>query len=195
MVVVSCQVRHDQGTKRCRGPKACRKWLLFPCLLHNQSGAMEDYEQFSREEHSPRKVRKSVAQKLHLAPPDQIKHERTHEYAGAATQAVIRQVFDALGGDEGLKIVQNLVKGQAKIVAEEARTSAGLLTSHVSARQATIGTYDALEEKWKQFVKRQPWYLQSAMLAAGGFFGLLALGLMLSLWRFVLFGLGPVYRN
>lgn len=157
---------------------------------------MSEYEEHSQDpNHSPRKVRKSVAQKLHLAPPDEVKHERTHEYAGAATQAVIREVFDALGGEEGIRIVENLVKGQAKVVAEEARTSEGLLTAHISARQATIGTYDALEEKYQNLLKRQPWYLQSAILAAGVFVGLLALGMMLALWRFVFFGLGPIYMH
>lgn len=138
-------------------------------------------------------LKTKLAQKLHLVPPGPVRHERTQEYVGASTHAVIEEVFSALGGAKGMKIAENMVRAQVQVVAREALSEQGRQTSRLSAAEAFTGTYDAVERKWQELYQKRPWFLGQVALAGGVFVVVFSVGMLLSIWRFVLFGLGPIY--
>ncbi|KAI9009036.1 hypothetical protein DFJ74DRAFT_738151 [Hyaloraphidium curvatum] len=98
---------------------------------------------------------------------------RTHAYAAAATQSVVGEAFSALSSDAATEIVANLILAQVTV-------------------EATKGTYDAVEAKAKEWAAGWPRWAWPAVLAAAVLAVVLVLGTLLALWRFVLFGLGPI---
>lgn len=82
-----------------------------------------------------------------------------------------------------------LVLEQAGNVARQATTQEGREGSRISAQEAVTGSYDAVEKKWAESWKRLPPQFMPIFLCAGSFVAMLLLGLLLALWRFVLFGL------
>lgn len=82
-----------------------------------------------------------------------------------------------------------LVLEQAGNVARQAATQEGRAGSRISAMEAVTGSYDAVEKKWQEKWQQLPTQYVPIFLGAGVFFGMLLTGLLLALWRFVLFGL------
>lgn len=82
-----------------------------------------------------------------------------------------------------------LVLEQAGNVARQATTQEGRAGSRISAQEAVTGSYDAIEKKWKETWQQLPPQYVPVFLGACIFVALLLTGLLLALWRFVLFGL------
>ena len=82
-----------------------------------------------------------------------------------------------------------LVLEQAGNVARQATTQEGRAGSRVSAMEAVTGSYDAVEKKWQEKWQQMPTQDVPIFLGACIFVGMLLTGLLLALWRFVLFGL------
>ena len=88
-----------------------------------------------------------------------------------------------------MQAITGLILEQAGNVARQATTEEGRKGSRISAQEAVVGSYDAVERKWKEWWEHLPRSAVPLMLGAATFVGLLLMGLMLALWRFALFGL------
>ena len=93
---------------------------------------------------------------------------------------------------QGVQAVGKLTRSQAIVLADQALTELGRTAARTAATEAVTGSYDALEKKYLEFAGGA-WtkmVLLPAVAAIGSMFGA---GLLLALWRFVLFGLGPIF--
>ena len=116
-------------------------------------------------------------------------HGMTEDYVAAGAHAAVSQAFRELTDHNNLQALSGLVYSQATNIAKQAVTPDARLASRTSAQEAFTGSYDAVERKYSEWWKSLPAVYTPIALAAGGFVGMLLLGLLLALWRFALFGL------
>ncbi|KAL3161169.1 hypothetical protein ABBQ38_009538 [Trebouxia sp. C0009 RCD-2024] len=116
-------------------------------------------------------------------------HSMTEDYASAGAHAVVSQIFRELTDRRNMQALTGLILEQAGNVARQATTEEGRKGSRISAQEAVVGSYDAVERKWKEWWEHLPRSVVPMMLGAGIFVGMLLMGLLLALWRFALFGL------
>lgn len=91
-----------------------------------------------------------------------------------------------------MEAVGKLTRAQAVILADQALTQLGRHAAHVAAFEAVTGSYDALEAKytaWAGGAMAKMVVLPTAAALAT----LFGCGLLIALWRFALFGLGPIF--
>ena len=91
-----------------------------------------------------------------------------------------------------MQAVGKLTRAQAVILADQALSDLGRQAARVAAGEAVAGSYDAIERKYMEWAGGalvKGVVLPAAAVAAAMF----GTGLMLALWRFVLFGLGPMF--
>lgn len=141
------------------------------------------------EEHEKGTLAHRLVQKLAGESP--AKHRHTEEVVSSGAHGVIMQVFDAIAATEGMAVIDHLVSSQAGVIAKQAVTPEGLFASRRSAEEAFAGTYDAVEKKWAEYQKTLPVSMNLLTTGATAFAAALAFGILLAVWRFVLFGLGP----
>ena len=91
-----------------------------------------------------------------------------------------------------MQAVGKLTRAQAIILADQALTELGRTAARVAATEAVTGSYDALEKKYMEFAGGA-WTKMVLVPALGAIGSMFGAGLLLSLWRFVLFGLGPIF--
>ena len=102
--------------------------------------------------------------------------------------ASLNEMFTQLSDEHTQQIISNLLTTQAAVLAKFAISETSKKAARTNAEEAFKGTYDAVEQKWKEWFKHLP--LSNILLPAGSaLVGSLALGLLLTLWRFALFGL------
>lgn len=119
----------------------------------------------------------------------QAEHSMTEDYVAAGAHAAVSQIFRELTDRRNMQALTGLILEQAGNVARQATTEEGRRGSRISAQEAVVGSYDAVERKWAEWWEHLPRSVVPMMLGAGIFVGLLLLGLLLALWRFALFGL------
>lgn len=65
----------------------------------------------------------------------------------------------------------------------------GLQATRLSAQEAFVGSYDAVEQKWQEWYESIPSGARYFAGVGAVFAAVFVLGLFLAVWRFVLFGL------
>lgn len=119
-------------------------------------------------------------------PPE---HNKTAGLTSANTSAALREAFRILGGPEQLAVLTNIVLTQAAVVAKQAVSAEGLTATRLSAQEAFVGSYDAVEKKWQERYASIPEGARYIAFAGGAFVAFFIVGVFLAVWRFVLFGL------
>ncbi len=93
---------------------------------------------------------------------------------------------------QGMEAVGKLTRAQAIIVADQALSDLGRHAARVAANEAVSGSYDAIERKYMEWASST--FTKAVVFpAAAAVAGMFGTGLLLALWRFVLFGLGPMF--
>jgi hypothetical protein len=141
---------------------------------------------------------KRIAHRLHIGghtsdsetelPPEE-QHPKVQGYAGAVAAAVVDDILKKFGGEEGIYVLTKLVGIISTQLADEAVSEKAKKTTRINAQEAFTGSYDAVERKWKEFFKKLPTSALWLALVAGAYLVALAIALLLSLWRFAVFGL------
>lgn len=116
-------------------------------------------------------------------------HGMTEDYVSASVHAAVSQAFRELTDPHNTAALTGLVSEQGGNVARQATTSVGRASSRITAEEAVAGSYDAVEKKWNEWWSSMPPSYATIFFVACAFVGLLLTGLLLALWRFVLFGL------
>ncbi|CAL8472335.1 g11878 [Coccomyxa elongata] len=93
-----------------------------------------------------------------------------------------------LGGKKGIDVVGKLVASQANVLAKASLNDTGRQGAREGAMEAVVGSYDAIEKKYLEWLGNNRVVLGMLCGAAGAFL----LTLFLCMWRFLLFGFGPV---
>jgi hypothetical protein len=123
----------------------------------------------------------------HEPPPPE--HSVTTSLTTANTHAALREAFRVLAMPEQLAVLTNIVRTEAGVVAKQAASKEALHTTRVTAREAFVGSYDAVEAKWQEWLKSLPQHTKKYAFCAAAFLALFLLGIFLAVWRFVLYGL------
>jgi len=93
---------------------------------------------------------------------------------------------------QGMEAVGKLTRAQAIIVADQPLCPLGRHAARVAANEAVSGSYDAIERKYCEWASST--FTKAVVFpAAAAVAGTFGTGLLLALWRFVLFGLGPMF--
>lgn len=116
-------------------------------------------------------------------------HGMTQDYVAAGAHAAVSQAFRELTDPQNVAVLSGLVLEQAGNLARQATTDVARAGSRISAQEAVSGSYDAVEKKWNEWWSNLPPSYTTIFLAVCAFVGMLMLGLLLALWRFVLYGL------
>lgn len=116
-------------------------------------------------------------------------HGMTEDYVAAGTHAAVSQAFRELTDPHNMAALTGLILEQAGNIARQATTPVARAGSRISAQEAVTGSYDAVEKKSKEWWENTPPLYAPLFFVAAGFVGLLLTGLLLAVWRFVLFGL------
>ncbi|BDA47207.1 hypothetical protein COCOBI_10-0520 [Coccomyxa sp. Obi] len=103
-------------------------------------------------------------------------------------KAALEEGLSILGGPKGIDVVGKLVASQANVLAEASLEDIGRQGAREGAMEAVVGSYDAIEKKYLEWLGNNKIVLGTMVVAAGAFL----LTLFLCMWRFLLFGLGPV---
>lgn len=119
-------------------------------------------------------------------PPE---HNKTTGFTAANTNAALKEAFRILAGPEQLSVLSNIVLTEAGVVAKQAISPEGLRATRLSAREAFVGSYDAVEEKWQEWFAALPDGARFYAMIAAAFVAAFIAGIFLAVWRFVLFGL------
>lgn len=120
-------------------------------------------------------------------PPPQ--HSKTTGLTAANTNAALLEAFRILAGPEQLSVLSNIVLTEAAVVAKQATSPEGLRATRLSAQEAFVGSYDAVEQKWQERYATIPSGARYFVILGGAFVAVFIIGLFLAVWRFVLFGL------
>lgn len=116
-------------------------------------------------------------------------HSKTEDYTGSVTYALVRELFQYLNSQEGQIAIRNVITTQAKVAANLAVTDGAKEASRVAALQAVKGSYDAAESKYLESWKKLPGIVKAtAVPLVACYVAFLAVALLLTLWRFVLYG-------
>ncbi|KAK9811706.1 hypothetical protein WJX72_008731 [[Myrmecia] bisecta] len=131
-----------------------------------------------------------------IDPADEAKEEHPHPkvegYAAAGAHAVVDEFFMHLAQEHELAVLANVVIRGARAVAEFGVTEPSKQATRINAQEAFTGSYDAVERKWQEWYKTLPMSKFIFPLAAV-YGGMLAVGLLMCVWRFALLGLGPAW--
>ena len=87
-----------------------------------------------------------------------------------------------------MQAVGKLTRAQAVILADQALSDLGRQAARVAAGEAVAGSYDAIERKYMEWARGT--FVKGVVFPAAAIVaGMFGTGMMLALWRFVLFGL------
>ncbi|BDA47208.1 hypothetical protein COCOBI_10-0530 [Coccomyxa sp. Obi] len=106
--------------------------------------------------------------------------------AEVGVQSAINEGLSSLGSEKGMEVVGRLVASQAIILAKAAVDPVGRIAAREGAMEAVTGSYDAVEKKYLE------WYVKNKLTVQLGGLAIAALllPLVISLWRFAIFGFG-----
>jgi hypothetical protein len=118
-----------------------------------------------------------------------VHHGRTEGYTASVLHAAMVQAFKELASDDNMAVLTEIVVQQSANVARQSVTEVGRKGARITAQEAFTGSYDAVERKWKEWWEHVPQSTTYALMAVAVYIGLLALGLLLAIWRFSMWGL------
>lgn len=122
------------------------------------------------------------------------KHEKVEDYTSSVADSVIRELFATLSSEQANAVIARVIQQQATVIAVSSASKEARMAARIGAKEAFLGSYDAVEEKYGGMMKNVPPMVQKFGAPVGAAVGsIFAAGLLLSVWRFALFGLGPIF--
>lgn len=117
-------------------------------------------------------------------------HPQVEDVVNTIGYSLIQEIMHYLQGEDGEAAMETIFATQSKVAASLAVSDEARKASRIAAQEVVVGSYDAVERKYQEWLKGLPSYLTSVVfLVAACYVFLLAVGILLSLWRFALFGL------
>lgn len=117
-------------------------------------------------------------------------HPQVEDMMNTVGYSLIQQIMQYLQGEDGEAAMEAIFATQSKVAASLAVSDEARKASRIAAQEVVVGSYDAVERKYQEWFKGLPSYLTIVVFpVAACYVFLLAMGILLSLWRFAFFGL------
>lgn len=115
-------------------------------------------------------------------------HRYTESYVKAVAHALIEQGFSQLSEKHNVEVISNIIRAEAEIALKYGQSQESRLITRTAVSDCIDASCDALNRRWLGLCSRMP-YAEAVVLGAAAIGAVFGLGLLLSLWRFVFFGL------
>lgn len=107
----------------------------------------------------------------------------TERYTASVVHAAVRQALKEMVSDENMAALTQVIMQQSANVVRQSLTDLGREGARTAAQEAFTGSYDALERKYKEWWEHLPQTTMFLLMGAGVYVSLLALGLLMLIWR------------
>jgi Glu-tRNA(Gln) amidotransferase subunit E-like FAD-binding protein len=107
----------------------------------------------------------------------------TERYTASVVHAAVRQAFKEMVADENMAALTQIIMQQSANVVRQSLTDLGRKGARIAAQEAFTGSYDAMERKTKEWWEHLPQTTMFMMIGAGVYMVLLALGLLMLIWK------------
>jgi hypothetical protein len=117
-------------------------------------------------------------------------HPKVEDMVNTVGYSLIQEVMQYLKGPDGEDAMEVIFTTQSRVAARLAVTEEARRAARIAAHEATAGTYDGGERKVKEALANiPPHFVTVVSILIGSYVVLLSAAMLLSLWRFALFGL------
>ena len=117
-------------------------------------------------------------------------HPKVEDMVNTIGFSLIQEMLQYLKSPDGEAALEAILTTQSKVAARLATSSSTLGASRIAAQEFVAGSYEGVQRKMTEIVHKVPPRVRSVgLLFVSCYCGMLAVGLLISLWRFALFGL------
>jgi hypothetical protein len=117
-------------------------------------------------------------------------HPKVEDMVNTIGFSLIQEMLQYLRSPDGEAALEAILTTQSKVAARLATSSSTLGASRIAAQEFVAGSYEGAQRKVTELVHKVPPNVRSVgLLFVSCYIGMLAVGLLISLWRFALFGL------
>ncbi|KAG0586661.1 hypothetical protein KC19_2G107100 [Ceratodon purpureus] len=116
-------------------------------------------------------------------------HPQIEDLVNTVGFSLVKELIQYLKGPEGAEALEIILEKQSRVVSNLATTNEARQATRVAAQEFIVGSYDAVQRKWLEFYKQMPSAAPYLALLLAGYVVLLAVGFLLSCWRFAFYGL------
>jgi hypothetical protein len=116
-------------------------------------------------------------------------HPQIEDAVNTIGFSIVQQLIQYLKGPEGEEAIEFILDRQSRVVSNLATTPEARQATRVAAQEAIVGSYDVVQQRWTDFYHGLPKAAPFLAAVVAAYVFLLALGFLLTCWRFAFYGL------